>query len=194
GYGQVARLVKRKNGICHLLWIAPTGSVTAPFIPYRVGVSEVPPEFGQHRYLYKDAGRKFLTTEFQSQEATLFAGRLFKRLLYHTSENPEIFLEDVQNSLIEFEDKLFEEQKDVEATIQALMKSGNEELAVKYMTFYSNTRAKDALELGKILVDYVESRTRLKKGIRRPGSRKINSDGGTTPNCLIGHDPDQSEH
>ncbi|MGM0601418.1 MAG: C69 family dipeptidase, partial [Candidatus Rifleibacteriota bacterium] len=33
GYGQVARLVKRKNGICHLLWIAPTGSVTAPFIP-----------------------------------------------------------------------------------------------------------------------------------------------------------------
>ncbi|GIS02294.1 MAG: hypothetical protein CM15mP103_08450 [Gammaproteobacteria bacterium] len=29
-----------------LLWIAPTGSVTSPFIPYRIGVQRIAPQFG----------------------------------------------------------------------------------------------------------------------------------------------------
>ncbi len=47
GYGQVAYL---KEGLPHqelaALWVAPTGSVTAPFIPWRIGVQDVPPSSG----------------------------------------------------------------------------------------------------------------------------------------------------
>jgi dipeptidase len=37
GYGQVAQLRDRGRAEMNLLWIAPTGSVTAPFVPYRIG-------------------------------------------------------------------------------------------------------------------------------------------------------------
>jgi hypothetical protein len=52
GYGQVAHL---RQGIPHpelnMLWVAATGSITTPFVPYWIGVDKVIPEFGKHRYL-----------------------------------------------------------------------------------------------------------------------------------------------
>lgn len=90
GYGQVAHLRRGLGGDLATLWVAPTGSVTSPFVPYRVGVQEVPPEYRQHRYLTKGAATHFLHPDFQSQEGTRFAGRLFKRLLYHTCAPEEV--------------------------------------------------------------------------------------------------------
>lgn len=63
GYGQVACIRDDlPNPDLATLWVAPTGSVTAPFIPWRMGIEEVPPE---HRYLTKDSPSTFLDPDYQ---------------------------------------------------------------------------------------------------------------------------------
>jgi hypothetical protein len=47
-------------------------------------VQRIAPQFGKHRYLTKGEASAFLTRDWQIQEATEFAGRLFKRLMYFT--------------------------------------------------------------------------------------------------------------
>jgi dipeptidase len=191
GYGQVAELREGVPSELALLWVAPTGSVTAPFIPWRIGVQEVPPEFGQHRYLTKGAASTFLDPEFQAQEATQFAGRVFKRLMYSTCEHPQEFLPEVTEALEAFEARLQDDQGTVEATALSLLESGEDELARRYLTFYANTKAMDGLRLGEALLAGIEARTKAIYGIRKPGTDQINSQGGETVNCLVGQDPDQ---
>jgi hypothetical protein len=191
GYGQVAQLRKGLRPELSLLWIAPTGSVTAPFVPWYMGATDVPPEFGLHRYLYKDAGSTFLNPDFQEQEATVFAGRVFKRLLYHTCARPEVFLPEVTAALTGYESRRLAEQPTVEATAEALFKAGKPDLAASYLTFYSNTQAMDALRLGEALVGSIEARAKVQFGLRKPTGQEINLRRGASPNCLVGQDPDE---
>ena len=62
GYGQVAHL---RQGVAHpelnMLWVAATGSITTPFIPYWIGVDKVLPEYGRHRYLSHQEEQGFVT-------------------------------------------------------------------------------------------------------------------------------------
>jgi hypothetical protein len=191
GYGQVAGLRRKIPGDLALLWVAPTGSVTSPFVPYRIGVEEVPPEYGQHRYLTKGAATHFLNPDFQSQEGTRFAGRLFKRLLYHTCAHPEKFLPEVTEALEAFERRSLGEQPTVERTALALRRAGRADLARRYLTDYSRRKAGEALRLGEALLGSIEVRTRLLYGIRRPKGTEINARSGPTPHCLVGADPDR---
>jgi hypothetical protein len=152
----------------NLLWIAPTGSVTAPFIPYRIGVQHIAPQYGKHRYLTKDEATGFLTEDWQIQEATEFAGRTFKRLMYFTCDHPEKFLPEVTEALTAFEDQLIKEQTTVADTAEALFSAGKRELALNYLTEYSATRGASALLLGNALLGSIEARTRLLYGYREP--------------------------
>lgn len=168
GYGQVAQLRRDVPDYLRVLWIAPTGAVTAPFLPWRIGVESVPPEFGKHRYLTKGESRRFLTEDWQLQEATLFAGRLFKRLMYYTCARPAKFLPEVTEALTAFEDRLAAGQASLEASARALDAAGRPDLARELITRYAHTQAEDALELGRALLGSIEARTRLLYGIRVP--------------------------
>jgi dipeptidase len=170
GYGQVAQLRGGGRPGLNLLWVAPTGSVTAPFIPYRIGVQEIAPQFGKHRYLTKGEATRFLTRDWQIQEATEFAGRLFKRLMYYTCDHPDRFLPEVQEALTAFEDSMIAEQDNVLTTASALFDSGREDLALAYLTDYSRQRGAEALQLGHALLGSIEVRTSLLYGLRRPRS------------------------
>lgn len=193
GYGQVAHL---RDDLPHpelaTLWVAPTGSVTAPFIPWRIGVQDVLPEYGQHRYLYRNASSTFLNPDFQLQEATQFAGRLFKRLMYYTCAHPDVFLPEVTETLDAFEGQMLEEQPGIEQAALTLFNAEQPELARQMLTYYSNTQAEEGLELGEALVGSIEARTKLLYGIPEPEGDEINMTGpGETVNCLVGADPDQ---
>lgn len=61
GYGQVAHLRKEVPSDLGALWVAPASSVAAPFIPWHIGVTEVPPEYREHRYLTREADATYLT-------------------------------------------------------------------------------------------------------------------------------------
>lgn len=168
GYGQVADIRDNGHPEMNLLWIAPTASVTAPFLPYRLGVQSVLPQFAKHRYLTKGEATRFVTGDWQVQEATEFAGRTFKRLLYFTCDRPQEFLPEVTETLLAFESRLIDEQATVAATASALYDSGRADLAGSYLTGYSAERGRQALQIGNALLGSIETRTREKYGYRAP--------------------------
>jgi hypothetical protein len=142
--------------------------VTAPFIPWRIGVASVPPEYGKHRYLTKGEATRFLTRDWQIREATLFAGRLFKRLMYFSCDRPGKFLPEVTEALTAFENNAMGEQADLEATAMILYSAGRPGLAAQVLTRYSHGQAEEALELGAALLGSIEARTRVLYGLREP--------------------------
>lgn len=173
GYGQVAQLRAGQRPENRTLWVAATGSVTTPFVPYRIGVQSIPAEFGKHRYLTKGEATRFVTKDWQIQEATEFAGRTFKRLMYFTCDHPDKFLPEVTEALTAFEDRLIDENQRVEETSAALFDSGHEQLALNYLTDYSSDAAGAALQLGNALLGSIEARTRLLFGLRAPETDEI---------------------
>jgi dipeptidase len=177
GYGQVAQLKDNGRSGMNLLWVAPTQSVTAPFIPYRIDVQEIAPQFGKHRYLTKREATRFLKPDWQIQEATEFAGRTFKRLLYYTCDHPGKFLPEVNEALTAFESRLMSEQETVVETANTLFDAGKDELAVDYLTDYSWQTGQDALRLGNALLDSVEARTRELYGWRTPEGDEVSGFG-----------------
>lgn len=168
GYGQVASLRDRGRPEMNLLWVAPIGSVTAPFLPWRIGVTDIPPQYGKHRYLTKGEATRFLTRDWQIQEATEFAGRLFKRLMYYTCDRPAEFLPEVTATLTAFENRLIEEQERVAATANALFDAGRDDLALAWLTGVSHEAAKEAMRIGRALLGSIEVRTEVKYGLRHP--------------------------
>jgi len=191
GYGQVAHL---RRDLPHpelaLLWVAPTGSVTAPFVPWWIGVESVPAEYAQHRYLTENAGPTFINPEFQLREATEFAGRLFKRLLYYTCAFPEEQLERVQRTLTAFEAGMHEQVPDIER-IAALAYAEDRALGQRLLTLYSHARAGEALELGRGLVAGIEAEVKARHGIPEPPPDADINAGGMAVSCLMGADPDR---
>lgn len=173
GYGQVAHLRPVVKPELRTLWVAPTGSVTAPFVPWRIGVTSVPAEYGKHRYLTKGEATRYVTRDWQMQEATLFAGRLFKRLMYFTCDRPEKFLPEVTETLTAFESRMIAEQPGLEETALSLYDAKKPSLANQVLTRYSHTQAEEALELGTVLLASIEARTRVLYGLREPETGEI---------------------
>ena len=184
GYGQVAQLKDNGRPDMNLLWIAPTQSVTAPFIPYRIGVQGIAPQFGKHRYLTKGEATRFVTPDWQIQEATEFAGRTFKRLMYYTCDHPEKFLPEVTEALTAFENRSMSEQTTVVEMASTLFDAGSDELAKQYLSNYSWQRGEDALQLGNALLASIEARTGELYGLRTPRTGEMSKSGSERVDCL----------
>jgi len=183
GYGQVAHLRAGIRPEHRTLWVAATGSVTTPFVPYRIGVQRIPPEFGKHRYLTKGEATRFVTKDWQIQEATEFAGRTFKRLMYFTCDHPDKFLPEVTEAITAFENRFIAESETVEKTSNVLFESGHEDLALEYLTDYSGDAAMSALRLGRALLGSIEARTKVLYGLRSPETDEVSSLDGRTVSC-----------
>ena len=169
GYGQVAHLKQSHPDADFLtLWVAPTGSVTAPFIPQWMGNVEVLPEYRKHRYLTKGEATRFVTSDFSIQEASQFAGRLFKRLMYYTCDAPDRFLPEVTEALTAFEAVSMVDVLAIEERARVLFEAGRPELGRAVLNEYSLQRSEEALELGEALLGSIEARHRLLFGYREP--------------------------
>ena len=190
GYGQVAHL---RQGVSHpelnMLWIAATGSITTPFVPYWIGVDKVPPEYGKHRYLSHREEEAFVTKDFQIQEASQFAYITFKRLMYYTCDKPEKFLPEVSEAIAAFENQSMEQSKLIEATAAKLYGVREKQMGDDVLTNYSNRRAADALSLGSALLGSIEARHRLLYGYRVPANAEMSTHGhrwGVSVDCRGG--------
>lgn len=193
GYGQVVELLPDTDPDLVQIWVAPTGSVTTPFNPWWLGVQDVPLEYAQHRYLTKDAASSFLNPDYREQEATEFAGRTFKRLMYLTCSRPDTYLPIVVEALNGFETESMDGVAWVETAAAGLIGADDRESARSLLTHYATTRADDALEIGNVMVDALEGHLRLTDGLTKPEGDLINDqwEGGETVNCLAGADPDR---
>jgi len=187
GYGQVAHIRQvPPHPELKMLWVAPTGSVTAPFVPYWIAGSEVLPEYGKHRYLTKGEATRFVTPDFAIQEASQFAGRLFKRLMYYTCDAPQRFLPEVTEALTAFEAASIADRDDIEARALALYQAGEPEMAGAVIDDYTSSRAAAALDLGEALLGSIEVRHRLLVGYRAPeDDRNIGTRHGPYVTCQM---------
>jgi hypothetical protein len=187
GYGQVAHLRRQDpHPELKMLWVAPTGSVTAPFVPYWIAGSEVLPEFAKHRYLTKGQASTFVKPDFAIQEASRFAGRLFKRLMYYTCDAPARFLPEVTEALTAFENRSIDQASAIEARSLALFEAGEPEMARAVIDDYSSARARASLELGDDLLGSIEARHRLLEGPKVPeDNREIGTRYGPYVHCRI---------
>jgi hypothetical protein len=184
GYGQVAHIRRQlPHPELKMLWVAPTGSITSPFVPYWIGGTRVMPEFGKHRYLSDGEASRFVTPDFSVQEASLFAGRLFKRLMYYTCDAPERFLPEVTEALTAFENASIANRDSIEARAHALFAAEQPGLARAVLDDYSSERARAALDLGEALLASIEVRHRLLVGDRTPENPGVMSGHGPTVNC-----------
>lgn len=168
GYGQVAHLRTASHPELGVLWVAATTSVTAPFIPYHLGVTEVPAEYRRHRYLTEGEASRFMDQEWQGIESTRYAFAVFKRLFYLTSEHRDQFLPEVTGALTDFEARLIGDLPVVERTALKLFETSEPELARVHLTYHSNTEAINGLQLGEALSASIEARTKFKFGVRKP--------------------------
>jgi len=187
GYGQVAHL---RQGVARpelrMLWVAATGSITTPFIPYWIGVDKVIPEYGKHRYLSHREAESFVSKDFQIQEASRFAYITFKRLMYYTCDKPEKFLPEVTEALTAFENQSIDQSRAIEATAAKLLDVNEPAMARDVLTDYSSQRALDGLSLGDSLLASVEKRYRLLYGFRAPTGASMSALSGrdTVVGCI----------
>jgi dipeptidase len=168
GYGQVAHLRKGVHAELGVLWVAGASPLTAPFTPFHLGVTDVPPEFKRHRYLTAGEADRFQDPDHQGLESTRFAVRTFKRLFYLTKEHEKKFLPEVTEALEAFESKLIAQQTTVERTAEKLFQAGEPDLARHSLTYYSGTEALNGMRLADDLAVGIEARTRVIYGIRAP--------------------------
>lgn len=171
GYGQVAHLRKGVHRELGILWVAGASSLTAPFTPFHLGVTDAPPEFKRHRYLTAGEADRFQDLDQQGLESTRSAFRTFKRLFYLAKEHEKRFLPEVVEALEGFESRLIEQQKGVERTAAKLFEAGEPDLARQYLTYYSGTEALNGMRLADDLATGIEARTRVIYGIRPPGKK-----------------------
>lgn len=193
GYGQIVSLKDGTDPDLLRIWNAPTSSVTAPFNPWWLGVNSVPAEYGEHRYLTTGASSSFLNTDYQFQEASHFAGRIYKQILYYTCSNPHGYLPIVQDVLRGLENASRTDIDVIEKSAALLIDAGDREGAKQLLTMYSHARASEALTTGRRLVDALDSYVKLTGQFRYPTGLEINDagEGAETVNCLVGLDPDQ---
>jgi len=179
GYGQVAHIRPDAPKQLHTLYTAITSGITTPFVPIPIAATSVPPEFTQHRYMTKDASSHFVDPDYGPLEATRYATRTFKRLLYHTCEHPKDFLHEVTGEIERFERGLLDQRDEVEARARALMAEGKTRSARKLLTRDVHENLLASLDLGQDLVRAVEQETRRTYGIRMPDGER--AEGETTP-------------
>lgn len=166
GYGQVAHLRADIHPDLRTLWIAPGPPVTAAFVPWRMGVQAVPPEYRRHRYLTAgEAERSSVQRADQGVESTRYVNRAVKRLLYLVDEHRDSFLPEVSAALAAFDRRQLEAQPGIESTAQILLKA-NQELARRYLTEQAHMAAGDGWRLIEALAEGIEARSKVLHGIR----------------------------
>jgi hypothetical protein len=118
---------------------------------------------------------------------------LFKRVLYYACSNPDEFLPIVTNMLEGFENQSRSDLGYIEKSAQVLIDAGERETARQLLTFYSQTRAGKALDVGNAMVGALDSYIKLTGQWRSPVGSQINDagEGAESVNCLVGIDPDQ---
>ena len=177
GYGQVVPLQRQAHHALYKLWHTPIGAIAAPFVPVFMGMQVVPEEYRQHRYLSAGEARRFMDMRQarngrldsvsaipQGVESTRSAVQVFKQLLYLVVQHEELYLPEVTATWTATERRLLDGHDEAVATAATLLAAGRDDLAQAYLDFYCHTHMRAALDLGQILAQSLEARTRAMFG------------------------------
>ncbi len=172
GYGQVVPLVNPTSSHLRMLWHTQTSSIAAPFVPIYMGVSKIPEEFCQHRYLTANESEKFIdrrkpeaiSTVPQAIECTRSATYVFKRLLHFITLHPALYMAEIFSIWEGVERELFSRHQNVSEAAEVLINAEKYELALEYLTYFTSTELYRSLDLAENLTRSLEIRTRALYG------------------------------
>ncbi|TDQ81937.1 peptidase C69-like protein [Dongia mobilis] len=173
GYGQIVPLATPVHPDLRILWHAPVGAVTAPLVPVALGITEVPAEFAQHRYLTDGEAARFqderhavsrpdtLSHVPQGVEATRSAVHVYKRLMQLCFQAPAPFLAETFDHWRRTEQHLAAELADVLKSAEILLAAGEQRLARRLLTDHAATRLLHCLDAAEALVSAALVRQRV---------------------------------
>lgn len=176
GYGQIVPLIATEHDQLRIMWHAHIGAIAAPFVPIFLGIDTIPEEFRSHRYLADfESSRLMETTNAigtegrsaipQGIESTRSATYVFKRLQYLVLQHHELFLAEVTSIWTAMEQSLIEQCEDFRHLAEVLLRSENDALAARTLTYFCRTELVNALEVAEKLAQSLEIRTRVLFGI-----------------------------
>lgn len=177
GYGQIVPLVSPTYPELRSLWHTQIGAIAAPFVPVFMGVSGLPEEFAQHRYLTVDEARRFSDDRHrgddpdstsqvpQGIESTRSATASFKRLMYLVLQHHETYLPEVTQVWEATERRLIEVHDRAIRTAGVLLEAEEAELACSYLSDITGAELTRALDLADTMAAGLEARTRAVDGI-----------------------------
>ncbi len=172
GYGQMVPLTHPRHDALRVMWHAPVGPVTSTLVPVFLGMSDVPLEFGPHRYLTSGESARFLDTRHagrnpdtvshipQGAEVTRAAFQTGKRLMHLAFQMPEPLLAEVWAYCRATEARLAEELPDVLRSAEILLDAEEAPLAERLLTDHAATRLLAALTETEALAAAAEIRLR----------------------------------
>ncbi|WP_206054340.1 C69 family dipeptidase [Sulfitobacter indolifex] len=178
GYGQIVPLVNPVSNQLRMLWHAPSGAVSAPFSPVFMGQTEIPLEFGKHRYLTVGEAARFLDTDKPvcggpetlskvSLRTESFTAAVVecKRLLYLILQNTDSFLEQANLAFTQRERSLVLRTKKILKTAEVLTDSGHRRQCEHLLDYFSTTELLEGLALVKALNALFEIQVRATEGL-----------------------------
>jgi hypothetical protein len=180
GYGQLVPLVHPSHPALRVMWHAPVGPITAPLIPMFMGISQVPAEYGPHRYLTEGEAARFhdrrkavvrpqsVSTVPQGAEITRSAVQVFKHLMHAVFQDHESTLAMVQTHWRGLESRLFAELPDVLRSAEVLLDAGEDRLAARLLDEHVSSRLLSSLNDAEHLLRSLEAMLRV--------SGKLNQD------------------
>ncbi|MFZ9199475.1 MAG: C69 family dipeptidase [Paracoccaceae bacterium] len=172
GYGQVVPLRDPGNPALRMIWHSPVGPVTAPLLPVFMGQTEVPSEYGPHRYLTAGESARFLNNRYgdtspertssvrQGQEVTRSAFQIQKRLMHLAFQIGDTALGELWDHWRIMETRLARELNDVTRAAQLLVVAGEEGLAADHLNRCSTDNLMQALQDAEALAAAYEARLR----------------------------------
>lgn len=175
GYGQIVPLERDVEPELRTLWHAPIGALAAPFTPFVLGVSEIPPELREHRYLGDGEGATFVDFDVRERpqsrvpqgiEATRSAVAAAKRLLYLVCEHHDLLLPEVTPVWEALEADLDRQLQDQQMAARALIERGQPDVAERLLTRWCDASAIRGLDLVQTMAASIDVRMRLRFGVR----------------------------
>ena len=172
GYGQVVPLVHPSHDALRVMWHAPVGPVTAPLVPVFMGMTELPLEYGIHRYLTTGESARFLDERHadrngdtvsnvpQGAETTHSAFAVHKRLMHLAFQMQEPLLGEIYCHWRRFENALEAELVDVLRSAEILLGQDEERLARRLLTVQASLWLNTALNTAIVLGEAAERRLR----------------------------------
>ena len=158
---------RRHHPDLRTLWVAPGPPITAAFVPWRIGVEAVPPEYRRHRYLTAgEADRSSVQKEEQGCGIHSLCESCREASPVLMDEHRDSFLPEVRAALAAFDTRQLAAQPDVERTALILLKAKEDALARRYLTEQAPMAAGDGLRLIEALAEGIEARTKWIHGIR----------------------------
>lgn len=180
GYGQLVPLVHPSHPALRVMWHAPVGPVTAPLVPVFMGMTQVPAEYGPHRYLTEGEAARFhdrrkavarpqsVSSVPPGAEITRSAVQVFKHLMHAVFQNHEATLAMVQAHWRGLESRLLAELPDVMRSAMVLLDAGEDRLAARLMDEHIRSRLLSSLDDAEHLLRSLEAMLRV--------SGKLNQD------------------